>query len=263
MSSKVMIACAATMVVVGALQPARPSLSRPSLRPQYSEPNKGSFSSTDGGAISGGGFNAKGEPPIEVRGFSLAKSFLAAGTLITGASFVEFFVNAGGEGLSSLGFIYGIPILLIGCSLQYAELEPAGFQYDGDEEQLETIFDKYATETMLKIRKDVTRHRYGDEAHLDTTVKSLGLVPPGKPYPQLRYLQIGGDKEHLTFSMIFSSPETPYDEWVDPKRMAKYQAFFGPGCVAEVVKVDAEQRLVAIKLDTASAPAVEAAAASE
>lgn len=28
--------------------------------------------------------------------------------------------------------------------------------------------------------------RYGDEAHLDTTVKALGLVLPQKAYPQLK-----------------------------------------------------------------------------
>ena len=47
---------------------------------------------------------------------------------------------------------------------------------------------------------------------------------------------------------FFSSPETPYNDWADPKRVAKYQAFFGPGIDAEVTKVDAEARLVAIEL---------------
>lgn len=41
---------------------------------------------------------------------------------------------------------------------------------------------------MKSVKQDVTRHRYGDEAHLDTTVKFLGLVLPRKAYPQLQYI---------------------------------------------------------------------------
>ena len=38
--------------------------------------------------------------------------------------------------------------------------------------------------------------------------------------------------------------------WADPVRVKKYETFFGEGLAAECVKVDAEQRLVAIKLTT-------------
>lgn len=31
--------------------------------------------------------------------------------------------------------------------------------------------------------------RYGDDAHLDTTVQALGLVLPNKEFPQLQYLR--------------------------------------------------------------------------
>lgn len=48
-------------------------------------------------------------------------------------------------------------------------------------------------QTIKSIKNDVTRHRYGDEAHLDTTVKFLGLVLPQSDYPQLEYItQVGG-----------------------------------------------------------------------
>lgn len=43
-------------------------------------------------------------------------------------------------------------------------------------------------QTLKSIKSDVTRHRYGDEAHLDTTVKFLGLVLPQSDYPQLQYI---------------------------------------------------------------------------
>lgn len=217
---------------------------RTSLRPLFSEVED----QRSTGVIAAGGFNTAGEPPITIRGFSLAKAFLGAGTLITLSSFAEFFSSSGANGLSSLGFIYGIPILLIGCSLQYAELEPVPVEFNGDEEKLEVLFEAQGTETMKQIREDVTRHRYGDEAHLDTTVKALGLVPPGKDYPQLKYLQFAGD-DQLSFTMVFQSMDTPYNDWADEKRVRKYKSFFGPGVEsASVIKVNAEERLVAIQL---------------
>lgn len=202
--------------------------------------------------VSPGGFNSAGKPPIEIRGFSLAKAILTVGLGLTITSFAEFFFTEGSGGLSSLGFIYGIPVTLIGFSLQYAELPPAGMQATP---AAEALFDSKATQTMLDIKSDVTRHRYGDEAHLDTTVKSLGLVLPQKAYPQLQYLEIeqveGGE---VAMTMVFQSLDTPYRLWAEEERVQKYNTFFGPGCWAQVVKVSGEDKLVGVKLTTGAAP---------
>ena len=64
--------------------------------------------------MSPGGFNSAGEAGIEIRGFSLAKACLGVGLTLTAVSFAEYFFQDGGAGLSSLGFIYGIPVTLIG-----------------------------------------------------------------------------------------------------------------------------------------------------
>mgnify|MGYP001956814566 FL=1 len=209
-----------------------------------------------GGKIMGGGFNAAGEPPIKIRGFSLATAALAAGALITLSSFAAFFTSGGGGGtasVSSLGFIYGIPTLLVGAALAYAELEPVPVTYDGSESKLEALFERKANEAMRKVREDVTRHRYGDDAHLDTTTKALGLVEPGRPYPILLEVKLGEtSKGELSYSMIFNAPEAPFSLWADEKRVRKYETFFGPDIDAEVVKVDAEKRVVAIVLATNS-----------
>merc|ERR1711920_257582 len=164
--------------------------------------------------------------------------------------FVEYLSDSGSEGLnvSGLGFVYGIPVFLAGAALKYAEIDPVpAFSTPAGER----IFEEKATETILKIKQDVTRHRYGDEAHLDTTVKKLGLVVPGKDYPQLMDLrQEKTEDGELAFTMVWQSVDTPYKMWADPRRVKKYETFFGPGVNAEVVKVDAEQRMVGVKLTT-------------
>ena len=212
--------------------------------------------------VGGAGVNNAGEPPFEIRGFSLGNVVTLAGVLITIASFAEYLTNSGDSGisLSGLGFVYGIPIFLGGAALKYAEIEPVpSFSTPGGER----IFEEKATETIEKIKQDVTRHRYGDEAHLDTTVKKLGLVIPGKAYPQLRELREEEIDGELAFTMVWQSLDTPYKMWADERRVKKYETFFGPGVTADVVKIDAEERLVGIRLTTISGEKKEAAAVEE
>ena len=55
--------------------------------------------------------------------------------------------------------------------------------------------------------------------------------------------------------MTFQSAETPYKVWAEPERVERFTRFFGPGVVAEVSKLDAEKRMVALKLTTTKAQA--------
>lgn len=199
--------------------------------------------------IGGAGVNNAGEPPFEIRGFSLGNLIIFSGVLITMLSFAEYLGESGGDGLnvSGLGFVYGIPVFLAGAALKYAEINPVPCYSDS---KADAIFDEKATETIKKIKQDVTRHRYGDEAHLDTTVKKLGLVVPGKAYPQLKELRQEVIDGELGFTMVWQSIDTPYKMWADERRVKKYETFFGPGLGAEVLKIDADQRLVGIRLTT-------------
>lgn len=199
--------------------------------------------------IGGAGVNNAGEPPFEIRGFSLGNLIISLGVLITVASFGEYLSESGGDGLnvSGLGFVYGIPVFLAGAALKYAEIEPVPcYSTPGGER----VFESKATEIIKKIKQDVTRHRYGDEAHLDTTVKKLGLVVPGKDYPQLQELREEEVDGELAFTMVWQSVDTPYKMWADERRVKKYETYFGPNVAAEIVKIDAEQRLVGIRLTT-------------
>merc|ERR1712232_1366846 len=207
-------------------------------------------SGADSAMVGGAGVSNAGEPPFEIRGFSLGNLVIGAGVLITVLSFAEYLGdNSESLSVSGLGFIYGIPVFLAGAALKYAEIEPVpAFTAPG----ADAVYEAKATETIRKIEQDVTRHRYGDEAHLDTTVKKLGLVVPGKDYPQLQELRKEVVDGELAFTMVWQSVDTPYKIWAGERRVKKYETFFGPGVSAEVVKIDAEQRLVGIKLTTKS-----------
>lgn len=241
----------------------------PLTKHEYTPTHRSTFTNQQGWSpsksamIGGAGVNNAGEPPFEIRGFSLGNVVIASGVLITIASFAEYLSETSGDSLniSGLGFIYGIPIFLAGAALKYAEIEPVPVV---GTPQAEELFEAKATETMRKIKQDVTRHRYGDEAHLDTTVKKLGLVVPGKEYPQLRELrqEVMPDGE-LGFTMVFQSKDTPYKLWADERRIKKYETFFGPNVGAEVIKIDAEQRIVGIRLTTGGPKTSNEAVANE
>lgn len=212
--------------------------------------NDDDWSAPKSAMIGGAGINNAGEPPFEIRGFSLGNLIVGAGVLVTALSFAEYLGTSGSDGptLSGLGFVYGIPIFLAGAALKYAEIEPVPCYSNP---KADALFEGKATEIVKKIKQDVTRHRYGDEAHLDTTVKKLGLVVPGKAYPQLKELrQDVTDDGELAFTMVWQSLDTPYKLWADEKRRKRYETFFGPDVGAEVVKIDAEQRMVGIRLTT-------------
>jgi len=197
--------------------------------------------------LSGGGFSSKGEPPFQIRGFSLANFTLFAGLFITGYSFYQYFTSQ--NSLTSLGFVYGLPIALGGFALKYAEILPV--EVDTNEKG-DAIFDEKASEILKKVKADVTRHRYGDDAHLDSSLEKLGLVVEGKGFPQMLKITQRAEKGELAFTMTFQSKDTPFKTWSDPARIRKYESFFG-GVNAEVLKVSKEDRIVAIKLTTGEA----------
>ena len=189
--------------------------------------------------------------PFELRGFSLPLVVFSIGTILTLSSFAGYFLDSGGDGgsVSSIGFVYGIPVFLIGLSLWYAELKPVPVESD---EEGDTAWSKFATDTFVKIKQDVTRHRYGDDAHLDSTLEALGLKLPQKKFPRLLSLtQAPSERgDGLDFTLTFQSLETPYKIWAAPDRVRRYCKFFGPNVKASVTKVDAEKRILALKLTT-------------
>ncbi len=183
---------------------------------------------------------------FEIRGFSLSKFILGLGILITSVSFYDYFGNdGGGTGVSSLGFIYGIPIILIGAALQYGEILPVKIIDNGYSD----LFKLKGTDTMKQIISDTTRHRYGDIVHLDKALKYLNLVLPAKKYPEIKYIEYNKESDDkISMTCVFQSLEVPYTLWNESNQMNKYNTFFGPNVTCSVLKIDKDEKLVGIKI---------------
>ncbi len=140
-----------------------------------------------------------------------------------------------------IGFFYGIPLLLGGLALKSAELEPVPFTRITPA-NLVKLRDEQATPTLNQIRKDVTRFRYGQEAHLDVALEKLGLAPTDEDRPILKTLEeseIGG-----AYALIlkFYSPFMDIDVWQE--KSEKITKFFGPGIHATLEPDDDEEEIV-------------------
>lgn len=192
--------------------------------------------------------------PFELRGFSLSTVVLGAGFLLLLVTFADyfFFGAGGGSGIGALLLIYSVPVFLLGLALQYAQLDPVPVDVEAG---AAGVFEKKATDTLRKVKADVTRHRYGDDAHLDTSLKALGLTGKGR-YPQLKQIIEGVTPEgELEFTMQFESKDVPYTTWSNPMIIKACDRFFGPGLWCEVSKVSSKKKIAALKLTTGQRPA--------
>jgi hypothetical protein len=130
-----------------------------------------------------------------------------------------------------IGFFYGIPLFLGGLALKSAELEPVPFT-ELTSASILKLRDRSATDTLNQIRKDVTRYRYGQEAHLDIALEKLGLAPSDDDRPVLTGIkesEIGGD---YALTLDFYSPFMKIDVWQEKRE--KITKFFGPGVTAHI-----------------------------
>jgi Protein of unknown function (DUF2854) len=130
-----------------------------------------------------------------------------------------------------IGFFYGIPLFLGGLALKSAELEPVPFT-ELTSASILKLRDKEATDTLNQIRKDVTRYRYGQEAHLDIALEKLGLAPSDDDRPVLTGIkesEIGGA---YALTLDFYSPFMKIDVWQE--KCEKITKFFGPGVTAHI-----------------------------
>ena len=176
-----------------------------------------------------------------LRKIPLGGVLLAIGSILTLVGFVAYFRDM--ATLNLAGFFYGIPILLGGAALRAAELEPVPYTQDPSDTVI-ALRDKTATQTQNQVRQDVTRYRYGQDAHLDIALERLGLSPNDKQRPVLSGLREELRDGAYTLVLEFDSPYMPLDTWQEKHN--KIEKFFGPNIRAEIDAMPNDQMDVAL-----------------
>lgn len=186
---------------------------------------------------------------IKLGRINLSLVLLAVGGVLTIVGFIAYFQD--NSTLNLVGFFYGIPVLLGGLALRAAELEPAPYTQPTAPEVLK-LREEMATPTQNQVRQDVTRYRYGQEAHLDVALQKLGLSPSGQECPELSGLHETEIDGSYALVLEFDSSTLPFSTWVE--KQAKIETFFGPGVRAELSQPTEDQ--VNLALITLLEPAV-------
>ncbi len=164
---------------------------------------------------------------------SLGTLGLSVGSILTIIGFVAYALD--NATLNLIGFFYGIPVLLGGLALKANELKPIHFS-QATTPSLLILRKQQATVTQNKIRKDITRYCYGQDAHLDAALAYLGLSPtdPERPIVTgLRETEING-----AYALIleFDSPLIPINTW--QQKQEKMTKYFGPGVEIKITQTD-------------------------
>jgi hypothetical protein len=172
---------------------------------------------------------------------SLAAVGLTVGGILTITGFVAYALDY--ATLNLAGFFYGIPLVLGGLALKAAELKPIPFSQPTPEKII-ALRNQLATPTQNQIRKDVTRYRYGQEAHLDESLERLGLSPTDEERPVLTSLLEQDWEGKYVLTLSFDSPFISLETWQE--KQEKIAKFFGPDL--EVTVAEPEEKVVTVNL---------------
>lgn len=176
-----------------------------------------------------------------LRQTSLGTLGLSVGGILALIGFVAY--AAENATLNLVGFFYGIPILLGGLALKASELKPVPLSQPTPPSILE-LRELQATSTQNQIRQDVMRYRYGQEAHLDSSLESLGLSPTDEERPVLTGLRETEVDGAYTLVLEFESPLIPFETW--QQKREKLEKFFGPGIRVDLTQPEEQQVDVAL-----------------
>lgn len=162
---------------------------------------------------------------------------MIVGGVLTLVGFAAYFSEQ--ATLNLVGFFYGIPLLLGGLALTAAELKPIPLSQPTSPEVL-ALRQQQATDTQTQILKDVTRYRYGQTAHLDSSLEALNLGVMDDEQPILQGIREEAIAGSYALVLEFDSEYVSLDNW--QAKREKIERFFGPGIRAEMAAA-AEDRI--------------------
>lgn len=174
----------------------------------------------------------------------LAMIGLIVGGLLTSVGFYAYVTNQ--YTLNLAGFFYGIPILLGGFALKAAELKPVPLRPTTPE--VLALRNEQATPAQLQIFKDITRYRYGQEAHLDLALGALGLSPTVDERPIITGVWEESVDGAYAMVMEFESFLITLETWKEKED--KMTRFFGPDVKARVAPSPNKENYVEVSLIT-------------
>ena len=164
-----------------------------------------------------------------LRKIPLALLGLIIGGIITTIGIIAYPLNYAALNLG--GLFYGVPILLGGLALKAAELKPILYSEEPTPEII-ALREEQATSTQNQVRLDVTRYRYGQEAHLDESLERVGLSPADDQRPELVSLYETAIDGAYALILQFYSPFVALETW--QQQQDKVTKFFGPDIRTEV-----------------------------
>ncbi len=185
-----------------------------------------------------------GKFPLSILGLTL-------GSILTIIGFIAYGMH--NATLNLVGFFYGIPLVLGGLALKASELAPVPYSQPTPPSIVE-LREQQATPTQTKIRKDITRYCYGQQAHFDQALEYLELVPSDEDdIPIVTGLRETETDGAYTLILEFDSPYVPLSAWQE--KQAKMVKYFGPDIDVRITPTGEDKLEVAfIKvLDTPAA----------
>lgn len=157
--------------------------------------------------------------------FSPGSLLTVAGAVLTVIGSVAYATDS--PNLSLPTIFYGIPIFLGGLALKSSELPPA--KRLTPPSQFNELRQTTATAEQVKLLKDVVRWRYGQKAHLESSLESLKLWDEENP-PQLESIAEYDHSNRYALRLRFRLAAVPLERWQE--RQERLGRFFGPGLEA-------------------------------
>ena len=159
--------------------------------------------------------------------FSPASLITITGAALTCIGAAAYLTGAANLSVPTL--FYGFPIFLAGLALKSSELPPAT-RIDPNS-NLDKEREKAPSE-LAKLIKDVTRWRYGQNVHLESSLKALKLWDDNDP-PKLTEIEEIKTSSGYGIRLRFQLGGVSKDLWEEKKE--RLGRFFAKGLQAELI----------------------------